>query len=190
MKRYIVGITGATGSLYVKRLLEELTRMGHQVHLVASEPGKAVFQHEIGITLSDFAAALPNDKIQLHDNTDLFAPVASGSFVVDGMLVVPCSVATAGRIATGLADSLLTRAADVALKESRPLILGVRETPLSAIHLRNLLTLRESGAVILPPMPAFYHHPETLEDLVDQYVGRLLFTLGLETPLHRVWRGQ
>lgn len=189
MSRYIVGVTGASGSVYALKLIRTLLEKGHEVHLVITDNGKKVITYETGLgekyLLEELSAW--NGNLILHDNQDLFSSIASGSYITQGMVVVPCSMATLGEIAQGVSKTLLGRAADVCLKERRKLVLVPRETPLSTIHLRNMLTLSESGAIILPAMPAFYNKPATLEDMVDFIVGRVLRSLGVENTLYKEW---
>jgi len=184
--RLIVGITGATGAIYGVRLLERLREAGVETHLVLSRWGVRTLLHETTYSkeqvesLADVTYA-PND---------MGAAISSGSFQADGMLVVPCSVKTLAAIAHGFGESLVHRAADVTLKERRRLVLSVREAPLSDIHLENMLKLSRMGAVILPPMPAFYTNPRTVEDIVDHTVSRLLDQFGLELPGTVRWTGE
>lgn len=199
MAIYAVGITGGSGAPYALRLLNALVGAGHEVHAVISPAGEKVMQLESGIgmgkTLREKQAAIMRageihegpGVLRLFDHMNLAAPISSGSFRWSGMVVVPCSTGTLGRIASGISSNLIERAADVALKERRPLILVPRETPLSEIHLRNMLTLRRAGADILPAMPAFYHRPRTIADMVDMIVGRILDRLGVENALFYRW---
>jgi 4-hydroxy-3-polyprenylbenzoate decarboxylase len=201
MSTYALGITGGSGAPYALRLLDALVTMGHEVHLVISPAGRTVVALETGLkpgrTLRELQAsfeevtearAKPGTiRVFAHDN--LAAPIASGSFPCAGMAVVPCSTGSLGRIAAGISSNLIERAADVMLKERRPLVLTPRETPLSDIHLRNMLTLRQAGADILPAMPAFYHRPRTIADLVDHVVGRILDRMGVENDLFHKWGG-
>lgn len=194
MRRFVLGITGASGQPYALRALERISsRMaeeGGELHVVISDEGRHVLRHESGVEIDDFIAAVPREqrrRIFLHRIDDYFAPIASGSFKTDGMLIVPCSMAAAASIACGTGGDLLRRAADVHLKERRPLVLVPREAPLSTIHLRNLLTLAESGAVVFPASPGFYGKPESLGDLVDFVVGRCLDTLGIDSDMAPVW---
>jgi 4-hydroxy-3-polyprenylbenzoate decarboxylase len=180
-------------------LLEALTDSGHDVHVVISPSGETVLQLETGIslgkTLRDKQSALDARietegrsgtlRVFAHDN--LAAPISSGSFPCAGMAIVPCSTGSLGRIAAGISSNLIERGADVMLKERRSLIVVPRETPLSEIHLRNMLTLRQAGADILPAMPAFYHKPKTISDLIDMVVGRILDRLGVENSLFYRW---
>jgi 4-hydroxy-3-polyprenylbenzoate decarboxylase len=201
MSTYALGITGGSGAPYALRLLDALVTQGHDVHLVISPSGQTVTTLETGLklgqTLRERQAAFESVieaeskpgsvRVFAHDN--LAAPIASGSFPCAGMAVVPCSTGSLGRIAAGVSGNLIERAADVMLKERRPLVLTPRETPLSDIHLRNMLTLRQAGADILPAMPAFYHKPRTISDLVDHVVGRILDRLGVENDLFHKWGG-
>lgn len=189
MSRYIVGITGASGSAYAVRLLEALLSGGHEVHLVVSQMGQRVCEYETGIMIGpEFAIAYPQGNLVIHPHDDLFASISSGSYQTDGMVIVPCSMTTLGEIAAGCSRNLLGRAADVCLKERRKLVLVPRELPYSTIHLRNMLTLSETGAVILPASPGFYHRPQTVLDIVDFIVSRILDSLGIENSLYHKWR--
>jgi 4-hydroxy-3-polyprenylbenzoate decarboxylase len=184
--RLIIGMTGATGSIYGVRLLERLRQMGVETHLTISKWGIQTLLHETSYT-KDQVEALADVS---YSPGDLGAAIASGSFQADGMCIVPCSVKTLGAIAHGYGESLVHRAADVTLKERRRLVLAVREAPLSDIHLENMLKLSRMGAVILPPMPAFYTNPRTLDDIVDHTVARLLDQFGLEMPGAVRWTGE
>jgi 4-hydroxy-3-polyprenylbenzoate decarboxylase len=185
-RRIVIGITGSTGAVYAVRLLEQLrARGGFEVHLVVSAPGKRTLAEETDFALKDVEALAD----VVHDNKDIGAPVASGTFRTEGVVIVPCSIKTASAVATGHTDTLISRAGDVALKEGRPLIMVVRETPLHLGHLRLLATLAELGAVILPPMPAFYLRPRTVDDIVNHTVGRILDRLGIEHDLVPEWTG-
>ena len=184
--KLIVGITGATGAIYGVRLLERLREAGVETHLVISKWGIQTLLHE---------TTYSKDQVEsLADVTyapgDMGAAISSGSFQADGMAVVPCSVKTLAAIAHGFGESLVHRAADVTLKERRRLVLSVREAPLSDIHLENMLKLSRMGAVILPPMPAFYTNPRTIDDIVDHTVSRLLDQFGLELPGSVRWNGE
>jgi len=198
MKHVLVAMTGASGSVYGLRLVEELLQAGCRVSLLLSEPGRQVLNYECGLSWSvgrnerqaQVQAYFVDQPIACLDNNDLFAPVASGSNPADAMVVCPCSMGTAGRIAAGLSGTLLERAADVMLKERRPLLLVPRETPLNVIHLENLLRLGRAGAVVIPAMPAFYHGPQTIDDLVTFVVGKVLDQLAIEHQLFRRWSGE
>jgi 4-hydroxy-3-polyprenylbenzoate decarboxylase len=196
MKQIVVAITGASGSIYGLRLTEELLRAEHRVVLLLSRAGLDVLRYETGLEWEGPPSArkqLMRDyfggskRLEHYDEKDLFAPVASGSSAPDAVVVAPCSMGTAGRLAAGSGESLIDRVADVALKERRPLILVPRETPLSQIHLENLLRLARAGAQILPAMPAFYHKPKTLEEAVDFVVGKILDSLGIRHKLFQRW---
>ena len=181
--RLVVGLSGASGVAYGIRLLEALRDLGIESHLVMSKPAEMTIGYETKLTPRQVAAKADHK----YGIADIGAPIASGSFKTGGMIIAPCSVRTMSEIATGVTTSLLTRAADVTLKERRPLILMVRETPLHLGHLRSLVQLAEMGAIILPPMPAFYAEPKTLEDLVDQMVGKALDLLGHSWPDMKRW---
>ena len=180
-QRVVVGISGASGVTYGIRLLEALKEVGPESHLVITKPGEMTIGYETKLTPK--AVAAKADVRYAVD--DIAAPIASGSFRTQGMIVAPCSVRTMSEIATGVTTNLLTRAADVTLKERRPLILLVRESPLHLGHLRTLVQLAEIGAIILPPVPAFYAEPKSISDLVDQMVGRMLDLLGYTWPMRR-----
>lgn len=184
MKRLVVAITGATGVIYGIRLLEVLRGYPEvETHLVISRPGKRTIVEETDWSVAD-VEALASCR---YDNHDIGAAIASGTFRTAGMVVAPCSIKTAAAVAACHSDNLIARAADVTLKEGRPLILLVRETPLHAGHLRMMLALAEMGAVVLPPMPAFYHRPRDLDDVVNHTVARVLDRLGLPQTLVREW---
>ncbi len=183
--RVIVGITGASGAIYGWRLLEALGQAGHEVHAIVSPAGWAVLNQECGISPDDIAKRV----YRLYAADDIGAAPASGSFRADAMVVAPCSMRTLAAIAAGLADNLLTRAADVTLKEGRKLVLVPRETPLSAIHLENMLKLARLGVRIVPACPGFYHNPQSVAALVDMLMGKVLDSLGVEHELFRRWEG-
>lgn len=186
MKRIVVGLSGASGAIYGIRFLELLrARPDVEAHLVVSDAAKRTIVEETDWAVKDVLAL----ATRRYDNKDIGAAIASGSFKTDGMVIVPCSVKAAASVAHCLADNLLTRAADVTLKEGRPLILVVRETPLHLGHLRVLTALAEMGAVILPPMPAFYNRPKQIEDLVDHTLARVLDRLRLPQALVAEWQG-
>jgi flavin prenyltransferase len=181
--RLVVGLSGASGVAYGIRLLEALRELEIESHLVMTKPAEMTIGYETDLTPKQVAAKADHR----YAAGDIGAPIASGSFKTGGMIVAPCSVRSMSEIATGVTTSLLTRAADVTLKERRPLILMVRETPLHLGHLRTLVILSEMGAIILPPMPAFYAEPKTLSDLVDQMVGKALDLLGYQWPAMKRW---
>ncbi|MDR5751767.1 MULTISPECIES: UbiX family flavin prenyltransferase [unclassified Caballeronia] len=185
-RRLIVAITGATGAIYGIRTLETLRRLGSvETHLLVSTAGWLNIQHELQL-----------DKVEVHALADVVhsvrdvgASIASGSFSTDGMIVAPCSMKTLASIAHGLSDNLITRAADVVLKERRRLVLLVRETPFNLAHLRNMTAVTEMGGVIFPPVPAFYHRPQSIDDMVDHTVERVIDMFALRSPLSTAWRG-
>jgi 4-hydroxy-3-polyprenylbenzoate decarboxylase len=181
--RLVVGLSGASGVAYGIRLLEALSELKVESHLVMSKAAEMTIGYETEFKPKDVAAKADH----VYAVGDIAATIASGSFRTDGMIVAPCSVRTMSEIATGVTSSLLTRAADVTLKERRPLILLVRETPLHLGHLRTLTSLAEMGAIILPPVPAFYAEPHTISDIIDQMVGRILDLLGYDWPRVRRW---
>lgn len=175
MGNYIVGITGASGAAYGKRLVDVLAEQGHLVHLIVSDAGKEVIRQELGLDPQGFRDLYKNrDNVVWCGVRDIASPLASGSVPMDGMVVVPCSMGSLGHMAAGTASNLIHRAADVCLKERRPLVIVPRETPFHLIHLQNMERLALAGAVIMPAMPGFYLKPETIGDLVDFMVGRIL----------------
>lgn len=186
--KIIVGVTGASGSIYGVRLLEVLHAAYPDVetHMIVSRAGRRVLRHETKYDVDDLA----NWADVAYPEADIGAPPASGSAGFDAMVIVPCSVKTLGQIAGGIGDTLVGRAADVILKEGKRLVLVVREMPLSAIHLENMLKLARLGVMILPASPGFYFHPKTLDDLIDHVAGKTLNALGLEQNLFEKWRGQ
>ncbi|MBN9031935.1 MAG: UbiX family flavin prenyltransferase [Rhizobiales bacterium] len=183
-KRIVVGISGASGVIYGVRMLEVLCEAGIETHLVMSRSAEVTLAHETELKVADVRARASH----WHAQTDIGAGIASGSFRAMGMVVAPCSVRSMSEIATGVTSSLLTRAADVTLKERRPLVLMVRETPLHLGHLRTMTQLAEMGAVIAPPVPAFYAKPASLEDMIDHSIGRVLDLFGIDTGLARRWK--
>ncbi len=185
IRRLIVGVTGASGAIYGVRALEALRALGVEAHLVLSKAAVRTLELELDRDAASVAAL----ATVRYAPGDVAAAISSGSFKTMGMLIAPCSVRTMGEIATGVTTSLLTRAADVTLKERRPLVLMVRETPLHLGHLRTLVQLAEMGAVIAPPLPAFYIRPQSVDDLVNQSVGRALDLFGLDWGRVVRWRG-
>lgn len=183
MKKLIVGISGATGTVYAVRLLEVLQRLGVETHLVVTDGAVRTMQMETEYTLEKVRSLASVG----YDVDNVGAAIASGSFVTDGMVVIPCSIKSLSAIANSYNDNLLVRAADVTLKEGRKLVLVVRETPLHVGHLRLMTKAAAQGAVILPPMPAFYHRPRTIEEIVDQTVGKVLDQFGIDGRLFMRW---
>ena len=183
--RIVVGITGATGALYGVRLLERLKNLGAQTHLVASPAGVLNVHHELGLDRKALEALAD----VAYNPADVGAALASGSFATHAMVVAPCSMKSLAAIAHGLSDNLLSRAADVTLKERRRLVLMVRETPFNLAHLRNMTAVTEMGGIIFPPLPAFYHRPQSIDDLVNDTVERVLGLLGLEQARPQSWSG-
>lgn len=186
-RRLIVGISGASGAIYGIRLLEALAERSEiETHLVISPAARLIVAHE-----SDRAVAQVGDLADhAYDPDEITAPIASGSFDTDGMVIAPCSIKTLSAVANSYAADLMSRAADVTLKEGRPLVLVVRETPLHLGHLRLMARAAEIGAIIFPPIPAFYGHPRTVAELVDGIVGRVLARLGVENELYARWEGE
>lgn len=184
-QRLVVGVSGATGAIYARRLLERLREHGGvETHLVISPPGVLTIKHELGMSRSEFSRLADH----VHSFRDVGATLASGSFETLGMVVAPCSVRTLAAVAHGFSDNLITRAADVTLKERRRLVLMLRETPFNLAHLRNMTAVTEMGGVIFPPLPAFYLHPQSIQDMVDHTVARVLDLFGLKVPSPR-WEG-
>jgi 4-hydroxy-3-polyprenylbenzoate decarboxylase len=184
-RRLVVGITGASGSIYGVRLLERLRDVDVESHLILSRWGARTLQHETRYSVEQVQRLAD----VVYASTDQGAAVSSGSFQTMGMVVLPCSVKTLGQIATCTGESLIPRAADVVLKERRRLVLAVRESPLHEIHLQHMVTLTRMGAVIAPPVPAFYHQPTTVDEIVDHTVTRILDLFGIETPGAPRWDG-
>jgi 4-hydroxy-3-polyprenylbenzoate decarboxylase len=192
-----VGVTGASGAILAQKTLAMLDADSRvaRIHLVVTETGQRLFAEELGISSGD-AKQLParilgaaSKKIEVLPNKDVGAAIASGSYEVDAMIVVPCSMGTLAAIANGISDDLVARAADVMLKESRKLVLCIRDTPFNRIHLENMLRAQKAGAVIMPAVPAFYHQPKTIDDLVTQYVCRVLAQIGLPQDAMYRWMG-
>ena len=184
-RRIIVGITGATGVIYGVRLLERLRDAGVETHLVMSRWGSRTLLHETTWTRERVEAL----ATAVYPSNDMGAAISSGSYRTDGMVIAPCSAKSLAAIAHGFGENLIHRAADVTLKERRLLVLMVREAPLSPIHLENMLKLSRIGAVVLPPMPAFYHLPQTVDEIVDHTVGRVLDQFGIDHPATMRWTG-
>jgi 4-hydroxy-3-polyprenylbenzoate decarboxylase len=183
--RIVVGITGATGAVYAVRLLRRLKTGGHETHLVVSAAGVLNVNHELGLDRRGLEALADHS----YSPGDVGAAIASGSFASDAMVVAPCSMRTLAAVAHALSDNLLTRAADVMLKERRPLVLMVRETPFNLAHLRNMTAVTEMGGVIFPPLPAFYHRPQSIDEMVDETIERVLGLLGIAGAAPKPWLG-
>jgi flavin prenyltransferase len=193
-----VGVTGASGAILAQKALQLLEADARvvRVHLVITETGQRLFAEELGISSGDLQQ-LPSrllggssSKIEVLPNKDIGSSIASGSYNVDAMIVVPCSMGTLAAIANGISDDLVARSADVMLKEGRKLVLCIRDTPFNRVHLENMLRAQQAGAVIMPAIPAFYHQPKTIDDLVTQYVCRVLAQIGLAQDKQYRWTGQ
>jgi 4-hydroxy-3-polyprenylbenzoate decarboxylase len=191
---YVIGITGASGSIYGVRLIHELVSRKHHVDVVITNAGKKVMEEELGISgskeIKNLLLSPKNVQIRIYENDDFTAPFMSGSNAYEAVIIIPCSVGKLAAIANGISGNLLERTADVALKEKRPLLLVVRETPLSLIHLENMVKVVKAGAQVLPAMPAFYHHPKTIDDMVNFIVGKVLNLLRIEHNLLKGWRSE
>ena len=183
--RVVVGVTGATGAVYAVRLLERLRRAGRETHVVVSPAGVLNAHHELGLDRKAIEALAD----VAHSPSDVGASIASGSFATEAMVIAPCSMKTLASVALGLSDNLISRAADVTLKERRRLVLMVRETPFNLAHLRNMTSVTEMGGVIFPPLPAFYHRPQTVDELVNDTVERVLALLGVADASPKAWTG-
>lgn len=181
--RLVIGISGGSGAIYAVGLLQALRQLGIETHLVMSKMGEKVLTHECGYAREDMLRMAD----YLYEAEDLFAPTASGTFKTDGMVIVPCSMKTLAAIANGYSDSLLTRSADVIMKEGRKLVVVPRETPLSQIHLENMLKLSRTGVTIMPASPGFYNHPESITDIVGAMVGKILDAFSIEHSLSVRW---
>lgn len=199
-KTIVLALTGASGLAYSLGLLESLLRNGQRVHLIYSQAAQIVARQELGLVLPNHTQdaekilleklGTAHGELRVFWRNDWFAPMASGSNPGDAMVICPCTMGTLAAVAAGTSEDLITRAADVMLKEKRPLILVPRETPFSAIHLENMLKLSHAGAVILPPNPGFYHHPESIQDIVDFVVAKILDHIGVAHTLVARWGGK
>jgi 4-hydroxy-3-polyprenylbenzoate decarboxylase len=191
---WVVGVTGASGVRYALRLLAVLPTLVGQVHVVFSDAALRVLNDEEGMAINSASLSMEKltntspSNVTFYNSRDIGARIASGSMLATGMVVMPCSMATLGAIAHGIPSHLVHRAADVAIKEGRKLILVPRETPLSAIHLQNMLTLSKLGVSIVPAMPGFYHQPKSVEDMVDQFVMKVLDSMGVKHSLGKRWK--
>ena len=192
MSDYVIGITGASGSIYGIRLIQELGRRNHNVNVVITSAGKQVMNEELGVFGFEQMDKLGLSKIINHvriwENDNFEAPFMSGSNTPEAVVIIPCSMGKLAAVANGISGNLLERIADVALKERKQLILVVRETPLSLIHLENMVKVTKAGATVLPAMPAFYHHPKTIDDMVNFVVGKVMNLLRIEHNLFKGWR--
>ena len=184
-RHLMMAITGASGAIYAKRLLDVLTESRVRVHLIVSDAGKKILSLELGLKIDD----LLHELVTLYDYKDFSARIASGSFLTEGMIIVPCSMGTLGAIAQGISMNLIHRCADVCIKEGKKLILVPRETPLNSIHLENMLKLSRLGVTLLPAMPGFYNKPKTVEDIADFIVARILNQLRIPQNLIKPWDG-
>ncbi|MEH6548330.1 MAG: UbiX family flavin prenyltransferase [Sneathiella sp.] len=184
-KKLIIGISGASGAQYGIRFLEACQALDLETHLVISKAGEITITQETKYSVADVKAL----ATETHNSMNIGASIASGSFKTNGMVVLPCSIRSMSEVATGVTSSLLTRAADVTLKERRKLIIAIRETPFHTGHLRTMTQLSEMGAIIAPPVPAFYTRPKSVNDIVDQFVGHVLNLLGIENSLSKTWTG-
>lgn len=200
MDTYTIAITGASGSIYGVRLLKYLLTKGHEVYLIITKEGGLILKDEVGFGWQGKEKTvekkikkdlnLPKSSLHYFNEDNLLAPMSSGSYRVDAMVIIPCSMKTLSGIAHGYANNLVERAADVMIKEGRTLILVPRETPLSSIHLRNMLLLAEMGVRIIPAIPAFYSHPENIDQLVDFMVGKVIDSLAIKNNLYKRWEGK
>ena len=185
-KRVLVCLTGASGAVYGVRVIDALKELGHEIHLIISKWGVKTLKYETGVNPEDL-----KKRVDLvYEEDDLAAGPASGSFHLDSMIIAPCSMKTLAGIAHGYADNLISRAADCSLKEKRPLVLMVRETPMNLIHLRNMAQVTEAGAVVFPASPAFWHKPKTIDELVDSLVDRMLTHLKVKEKASIEWQGE
>ena len=208
MKAFVIGITGATGVIYGIRLIEEFVQRDYRIYLTITLAGIEVIEKELSICLkeedpnqvkeklltylssrTDLSTKVLTDKLDYLPIDQIGAVIASGSFVTEGMAVVPCSMSTLAGIAQGRSMNLLERAADVMIKEGRPLLIAPREMPLSSIHLKNMLRLSKLGVMVVPPMPGFYHQPQSIDDLIDFVIGKMLDRLGISHQLYTRWQG-
>jgi 4-hydroxy-3-polyprenylbenzoate decarboxylase len=201
MSRYFVGLTGASGHAYAERLVRALVAAGHEVDLALTEAGAKVLRHELGVdagqrgellagNLEGWLGAECASSVRVFHSDQVEAPASSGTSGTVAVIICPCSMGTLARVSAGFSSNLVERAADVSIKERRKLVIVPRETPLSEIHLENLLRMARLGAVVLPAMPGFYHAPKTLEDLVDHVVGKVLDSLGVENRCGARWTGE
>lgn len=186
--KFLIGITGASGCIYGLRLIEELIKKDHEINLVITSAGRQVIKEEIGNTFIEKFLSKYNKKIKLWEENDFSAPFISGSNTIDYQIIIPCSMSKLSAIANGLSRNILERTADVALKEKKQLILVLRETPLNIIHIDNMLKAAKAGALIVPAMPAFYHKPKNIDDIVNFIVGKVLSLIGIKHSLFKKWK--
>ncbi len=188
MSDFVVGITGASGSIYGVRLIHELSQKNHMVNIIITSAAKIVMQEELGVRgQREIERLFIKKKVKIWDDNDFSAPFMSGSNAPDAVIIIPCSMGSLSAIANGLSGNLIERVADVALKEHKQLILVIRETPLNLIHIDNMYRVAKAGAQILPAMPAFYHHPKTIDDIVNFVVGKVLNLLSIDHKLFKGW---
>ncbi|TAL63149.1 MAG: UbiX family flavin prenyltransferase [Bacteroidetes bacterium] len=194
MSDYVIGITGASGSIYGIRLIQELGLRKHTVNVVITPAGKQVIAEELGVAsieqMDKLGLAETSNNVRIWENDNFEAPFMSGSNAPEAVVIIPCSMGKLAAVANGISGNLLERIADVALKERKQLILVVRETPLSLIHLENMVKVAKAGGQILPAMPAFYHHPKTIDDMVNFVVGKVMNLLRIEHNLFKGWRNE
>lgn len=181
--KIVVAVTGASGSIYALQLIEELRRKGIKVYAIMTKYGEKIMRHETDLTKDEFKKMVD----EFYDENDMESPLASGSFHYDAMVILPCSLKTLASIANGITDNLVSRSAICCLKEERKIIVVPRETPLDLISLKNMVKLKKAGAIIMPAMPAFYHKPKKVEDLVNYIVGKILDLLGIKNSLYKKW---
>lgn len=181
--KVVVAITGASGGIYAFRLIKELKRKGIKVYAIMTQYGEKIMRHEIEVTKDEIKKMVD----EFYNENDMESPLASGSFQYDVMVIIPCSLKTLASIANGITDNLVSRTAICCLKEERKIIVVPRETPLDLISLENMVKLKKAGAIIMPAMPAFYHKPEKVQDLVDYIVGKILDLMGIENSLYKKW---
>ena len=184
-KSLIVGISGSSGSILGIKLLEFLWSENYETHLIISSHSESIIPHETEYEVEDVKKL----AAKTYDNKDFFAPIASGSYKTDGMVIIPCSMKTLAGVASGYSDNLMLRAADVCLKERRKLVLVTRETPLSLIHIKNMSKVTKAGALVLPPMLSFYSKPKTIDDMINHIIGKVLDVFGIDNKLYKRWKG-
>lgn len=190
MNHYILGITGASGSLYAQRFIKFMVNNSYYLHVITSNTGKIVIEEELECKYDRWKNQFNNTDLFIEESQDnLFANISSGSFKTKGMIILPCSMGTLGRVANGISNDLISRAADVTLKENRPLILCVRESPYNEIHLKNMLQISRAGGTILPLSPGFYNKPQSISEIIDSQIARILDLLHIDNDLMTRWTG-